>query len=387
MGCCGGMSSTSRAPRGIREETLLRVPGASVHLLDGAEGPVELARGDLAVVRIAKDGVAVATVARVGRGLGWPITRDEPVVRLDRLHYLFTLPDSTGGGGGGGALFLNYGVSFAAPDDALLASLDAFLKANACFSTPSSPAPSRSSATTTTRPAPTTTATADGYWNDFAPRMDSYNNVLAKAIAAGTGQLVRGIFMCSEAYATQVQRGADLIRPQAAGSVTKRSGGAGGGGASRTTGQPDAKPGGVNKSLKRVRKLSEMTEKMSQSLLDTVIAVTGSMAAPLLRSKQGKAFLATVPGEVILASLDAINKVMDAVEAAERRSLAATSNVVSGAVSRRYGESAGEATEDAFATAGHAVGTAWNLFKIRKAVTPSSSLPGNMVKSAVRNRK
>uniref|UniRef100_A0A0E0C7D8 Senescence domain-containing protein n=1 Tax=Oryza meridionalis TaxID=40149 RepID=A0A0E0C7D8_9ORYZ len=109
-----------------------------------------------------------------------------------------------------------------------------------------------------------------------------------------------------------------------------------------------------------------MTEKMSQSLLDTVIAVTGSMAAPLLRSKQGKAFLASVPGEVILASLDAINKVMDAVEAAERRSLAATSNVVSGAVSRRYGESAGEATEDAFATAGHA------------AVTPSSSLPGNM---------
>jgi hypothetical protein len=310
MGCCGGMSSTSRAPRGIREETLLRVPGASVHLLDGAEGPVELARGDLAVVRIAKDGVAVATVARVGRGLGWPITRDEPVVRLDRLHYLFTLPDSTGGGGGGGggALFLNYGVSFAAPDDALLASLDAFLKANACFSTPSSPAPSRSSATTTTRPAPTTTATADGYWNDFAPRMDSYNNVLAKAIAAGTGQLVRGIFMCSEAYATQVQRGADLIRPQATGSVTKRSGGAGGGGASRTTGQPDAKRGGVNKSLKRVRKLSEMTEKMSQSLLDTVIAVTGSMAAPLLRSKQGKAFLATVPGEVILASLDAISE-------------------------------------------------------------------------------
>jgi len=80
------------------------------------------------------------------------------------------------------------------------------------------------------------------------------------------------------------------------------------------------------------------------------------------------------------------DKVMDAVEAAERRSLAATSNVVAGAVSRRYGESAGEATEDAFATAGHAVGTAWNLFKIRKAVTPSSSLPGNMVKSAVRNR-
>lgn len=51
-----------------------------------------------------------------------------------------------------------------------------------------------------------------------------------------------------------------------------------------------------------------MTEQMSQSLLDTVIAVTGSLAAPLLRSKQGRAFLATVPGEVVLASLDAISE-------------------------------------------------------------------------------
>ena len=58
----------------------------------------------------------------------------------------------------------------------------------------------------------------------------------------------------------------------------------------------------------RVRKLSEMTEQMSQSLLDTVISVTGSMAAPLLRSKQGRGFLATVPGEVVLASLDAISE-------------------------------------------------------------------------------
>ncbi|KAG8077771.1 hypothetical protein GUJ93_ZPchr0007g4929 [Zizania palustris] len=322
MGCCGAMPS--RTPRGIREEMLLRVPGASVHLVAvaGSEGPVELARGDLAVVRIAKDGVAVATVARVGRDLGWPLTRDEPVVRLDRLHYLFTLPDKDGGA------FLNYGVSFAAPNDALLASLDALLKSTACFSTPSALA-SAPSGSSTSRPPMTT----DGYWNDYAPRMESYNGVLAKAIAAGTGQLVRGIFMCSDAYASQVQRGADLMRPQAAGGASNPFGGASVG--AHRSGQVDAKRGGINKSLKRVRKLSEMTEKMSQSLLDTVISVTGSMAAPLLRSKQGKAFLATVPGEVILASLDAINKVMDAVEAAERRSLAATSNVVAGAVSRR----------------------------------------------------
>ncbi|WVZ69000.1 hypothetical protein U9M48_017864 [Paspalum notatum var. saurae] len=374
MGCCGAMSTR---PRGIREETLLRVPGASVHLMAGSDGPVELARGDLALVRLTKDDVAVATAVRVGRDLGWPLARDEPVVKLDRLHYLFTLPADKDDG-----TFLNYGVSFdaAATDAAALASLDGILRSNACFSAPSSGAvvPSKSSSSSRRPPQQPAASSPDGYWNHFAPRMEGYNGVLAKAIAAGTGQLVKGIFMCSEAYASQVQRGADLFRPQAS-----RYGGAGGAGRSS---QPSTKHGAVNKSLKRVRKLSEMTEQMSQSLLDTVISVTGSMAAPLLRSKQGRALLATVPGEVILASLDAINKVMDAVEAAEKSSLAATSNVVAGAVSRRYGESAGEATQDAFATAGHAVGTAWNLFKIRKAVTPSSSLPGNMVKSAVRNR-
>ncbi|KAF7037718.1 hypothetical protein CFC21_048030 [Triticum aestivum] len=372
MGCCGGgamsSSSSSRPRGGIREETLLRVPGAAVHLVAGSEGPLELGRGELSVVRIFKDDVAVTTVVRVGRDLGWPLARDEPVVKLDRLHYLFTLPDKDGG-------LLNYGVSFA--DAALLPSFDSLLKSNSCFSTPS--APSRGS-----RPPPPASASPDAYWNDFSSKVESYNNVLAKAIGAGTGHLVKGIFMCSEAYASQVQKGANLINPQAAGGASKRFGGAGGADGSSQAGP--AKRGGVNKSLKRVRKLSEMTEKMSKTMLDTVISVTGSMAAPLLRSNQGKALLSTVPGEVVIASLDAINKVMDAVEAAERRSLAATSNVVSGAVSKRYGESAGEATGDAFATVGHTVGTAWNIFKIRKAVTPSSSLPGNMVKSAVRNR-
>jgi hypothetical protein len=188
----------SARPRGIHEETLLRVPGASVHLMAGSDGPVELARGDLAVVRLTKDDVAVATAVRVGKDLGWPLARDEPVVKLDRLHYLFTLPDKDG-------TFLNYGVSFNADaaDDSALASLDGLLRSSACFSAPSYPVvPSKSSR----RPPPPQQqpVASDGYWNEFAPRMEGYNGVLAKAIAAGTGQLVKGIFMCSEAYASQV---------------------------------------------------------------------------------------------------------------------------------------------------------------------------------------
>jgi len=50
----------------------------------------------------------------------------------------------------------------------------------------------------------------------------------------------------------------------------------------------------------------------------------------------------------------------------------------------RFGESAGEATEHVFATAGHAANTAWNVFKIRKAFTPASSATNGVLKNAAK---
>lgn len=51
-----------------------------------------------------------------------------------------------------------------------------------------------------------------------------------------------------------------------------------------------------------------MTEKMSKSLLDGVGLATGSVMGPVMRSQAGKGFLNMVPGEVLLASLDAVSK-------------------------------------------------------------------------------
>ncbi|KAJ3678953.1 hypothetical protein LUZ61_021117 [Rhynchospora tenuis] len=367
MGCCGGRSSSR--PKGMREETLVRVPGASVHLMDKAD-VVGLAKGDLTIVQITDGATNLAAIVRVGHDLGWPLTKDEPVVKLDKLHYLFTIPDKDGG-------FLNYGVSFASADPRL-ASLDMFLKEHACFSTPSTNASSSSSREKEKSP-------YEVYWKEYAPKIEGYNGVLAKAIAAGTGEIVRGIFMLSNTYTGQVQKGANMIQAQGSGS-TASNGSVNRRDNADKNNDANKRSNEINKSIKRVRKLTEMTEKMSASLLDVVVSVTGSIAAPLFQSKAGKSFLSMVPGEVLLATLDAINKVMDAVEVAEKRSISATSNAVSGAVSKRFGESAGEATEDVFATAGHAVGTAWNLLKIRKAVTPSSSMPSSMLKNAVRKK-
>jgi hypothetical protein len=57
----------------------------------------------------------------------------------------------------------------------------------------------------------------------------------------------------------------------------------------------------------------------------------------------------------------------------------------------RFGESAGEATEDALAAAGHCAGTAWNIFKVRKAINPASSVTTgvlkNTAKTAAKDRK
>lgn len=57
-----------------------------------------------------------------------------------------------------------------------------------------------------------------------------------------------------------------------------------------------------------MRKLSKMTEKLSKTMLDGVGIATGAVMAPVVKSQAGKAFLSMVPGEVLLASLDAVSK-------------------------------------------------------------------------------
>lgn len=343
-----------------REEILLQIPGATLHLMEDGETEL-LAQGEFTIVRLTYENIVLATVIKVGTDLQWPLTKDEPVVKVDELHYLFSLPSDEGD-------FLNYGVSFSGQSRGLTM-LDRFLAENSCFSAPSTSLNSSSDS-------------PGLYWRDFAPRIEDYNSVLAKAIAAGTGEILKGIFKCSNVYTKQVQKGGEVVR-----SCNEQ----GGSRASIEKSKSNKKNARKNKTevqkgMKRVRKLSKMTEKMSKSLLDGVVFATGTVAKPLFQSKPGKAFLSMVPGEVLLATLDSVEKVLDAVEAAERQAFSATSGAVTRMVTQRYGENAGEVTEDALATAGHAVGTAWNIVKIRKAINPASSLRTSALKSAVKNK-
>ncbi|KAK4344285.1 hypothetical protein RND71_037379 [Anisodus tanguticus] len=334
--------------KNIKHEVLLNIPGCKVHLMDEGE-TLELSNGVFTIFSISEGDVCVANIIKVGDELQWPLTKDEPVVKLDSLHYLFTLPIENGHP-------LSYGVTFSEKGSGNLGLLDVFLKENALLTCSSS-----------------STRKKDIDWKEFAPRIEDYNNVLAKAIAGGTGQIVKGIFKCSNAYTNQVQKGGETILIPAVGNsgstAIKRNGDA-------------TKKNAANESLKRVRKLSKMTEKMSKSMLNGLGIATGSVMGPMVRSQAGKKFLTMVPGEVLLASLDAVNKILDAAEAAEKQTLSATSGAVTRMVTNRYGENAGEATEDALATVGHCAGTAWNVFKIRKTLNPASSVSSGALNAA-----
>ncbi|XP_011007112.1 PREDICTED: uncharacterized protein LOC105112911 [Populus euphratica] len=345
-------------PKNVKQELLLQIPACTVHLMEAGEA-LELAKGDFSLVRILDENISLATIVKIGDDLQWPLTKDEPVVKLDVLHYLFSLPMKDGDP-------LSYGVAFLDEYGSSLGLLDSFLCELSCFSGAE---------------ASSARSTRNVDWKEFAPNVEYYNNFLAKAIAGGTGQIVKGIFKCSNAYTNQVHKGGEMILSRAA----EEKNGAMATEVSSNRSAGSTKKSKVNKSIRRVRKLSRMTEKLSKTMLDGVGIATGSVITPLVKSQAGKAFLSMVPGEVLLASLDAVNKIIDAAEVAERQALSATSKATTRMISDRFGDSAGEAAEDAFATAGHCVRAAWNIFKIRKAINPATSVSTGVLKNAAKN--
>ncbi|KAI3920524.1 hypothetical protein MKX01_000863 [Papaver californicum] len=248
---------------------------------------------------------------------------------------------------------LNYGVSFSQQSGNGLTDLDSFLKEHSCFSGVSS--------------------------SKLAPRIENYNAVLAKAIPSETGDNVKGIFKLSNAYTKQVQKvgamvitgATDIMKSDIETEDNKK------------TTDGTKKSVLISKGLERVKAISEMTEKRSKIVLNIVEMGTGSSAGPI-SSHAGKQILATVPGEIVLESFGAFNSFMDAAEVAEKQALSASSTAATKMVSNRFGESAGEATEDVFVIAGHAASTASNIVKIRQAIDPASSVSSTMAKNAIR---
>lgn len=168
-------------PKSLRQEVLIQIPGCRVYLMDEGKAH-ELTQGQFMIIKIVDENVSLATIIKIGNGVQWPLTKDEPVMKVDALHYLFSLPVKDGGKP------LSYGVTFHEEFFGSMALLDSYLKEHSCFSDLKLSNNKKN----------------DLDWEEFAPRVEDYNHFLAKAIAGGTGQIVKGIFMCSNAYTNQV---------------------------------------------------------------------------------------------------------------------------------------------------------------------------------------
>ncbi|KAH7422834.1 hypothetical protein KP509_12G027900 [Ceratopteris richardii] len=402
-------------------ETLLNVPSAIVHLVDDEESAL-LATGVFSLFRlVSQNGSVIAVFAKVGDYLQWPLAKDAATVKLDSNHYFFTLHVPAEGENDGcsheqdDSDVFNYGITFTSDvDQSLLAELDKYLEQYSCFSVPQvvQGAPERKAefekevkekgkgpfsslqdilfgkpnppAKPTSIPedakvnaVPSSIASpverekfieekSSAYWTALAPNVDEYSSTIAKGIAAQSGNVIRGLFWCSDATVQQLER----LGEHAKNHIKQKE-------------KPTQISPRTLRNLRRVKKLSKMSERVAKGVLAGVITVTGFASATVMKSKAGKKFIGMLPGEVALVSLDVFGRVFDAVELAGKSVLKGTKAVTCDVVAHRYGEQAAEAANESLSTAGHVFGTVWTISKIRKALDPKRKSTSNVPKRAI----
>ncbi|KAH7372874.1 hypothetical protein KP509_17G025800 [Ceratopteris richardii] len=330
------------SPAQASETLLVSIPGAVAHLVDREASP-HLATGPFSIIRLNQNGNALAIFARVGNELQWPLTRDEAAVKLDDLHYFFgvtvppevekecgalspdvaSIPDDN---------ILNYGITFSVDSDVeSLRQLDEVLKQYCYFKAPQVTTDAHEedhrkhavadgevnineiNATARLKGVP-----AEDYWTALAPNVEDYSGSLARAIASGAGHIIKGIFFCSDATISQLEKGNKFLQ----GKVKPKDG-------------PTKISPAAMRRIKRVQKISAMCEQIVGGVLSGVLKAAAFITRPLVTSKAGQKLLSLLPGQVALASLDGFGKIFDALEIAGKNVLTTTSSATTGLVSQR----------------------------------------------------
>ncbi|CDY07815.1 BnaC03g48070D [Brassica napus] len=359
-------------PPAATEEVILKISGAILHLIDKSYS-VELACGDLTIIRIVQDGNVVTVLARVADEIQWPLTKDENSVKVDESRYFFTLRPTKDFGHdpsheddeGEENEMLNYGLTVASKgQEHLLEELEKILEDYSCFTVQQV---SEEAKETGEEVLDVTQCAA--YWTTLAPNVEDYSGKTAKLIASGSGHLIKGILWCGDVTMDRLKWGNDFMKRRLSKAEKER----------------DVHPDTL-KRIKRVKKMTKMTENVANGILSGVIKVSGFFTSSVANTKVGRKFFSLLPGEIVLATLDGFNKVCDAFEVAGRNVMSTSSTVATELVDHRHGGKAAEATNEGLEAVGHAFGTAWAAFKIRKAINPKSVLkPSTLAKSAIKS--
>ncbi|XP_023733507.1 protein EARLY-RESPONSIVE TO DEHYDRATION 7, chloroplastic [Lactuca sativa] len=359
------------------EEVIVSVPGAILHLIDKNHS-VQLAMGDFSIVKLRQSDSLIAILARVGEEIQWPLARHEACVKLDQSHYFFSLraPKEKEHD----AMMLNYGLTFASKgQEKLLKEMDELLEHCSSFSVQKVEEKKGALDLTMAERMSPSDLKMDAnkeemeqicraYWTTLAPNVEDYSTKAAKLIAAGSGQLVKGILWCGDVTVDRLIKGNEILKLKI-------------GPASNTAVNPE-----LLKAIHRVNKVTKMTETVVGGLLSGVLKITGFFTSSVASSKLGKKFFKFLPGEIALATLDGFSKICDAFEVSGKNVMSTSSTVTTELVNHRYGEEAAKATNEGLDAAGHAVGAAWTVFKIRTAMNPKGVVaPSVLTKTGLKD--
>ena len=246
------------SPVEASETILVNIPDAIAHLID-RDNSLLLSTGDFTLVRLTQGGNGIAVFARVGKGLQWPLTKDQSSVKLDPLHYFFSIlvppeveaacrtssAEEESGNRVPGKVskeefknelseeVLHYGITFRpSSDTSSLALLDDMLIQYSHFSAPHVTVGNGEISVESIgdeggeekgrekkkeqdlgeklslgfRGYPLEDGSAE-YWTLLAPNVEDYSSGIARAIASGAGHVIRGIFWCSDATVAQLEKG------------------------------------------------------------------------------------------------------------------------------------------------------------------------------------
>nr|GEU58300.1 hypothetical protein [Tanacetum cinerariifolium] len=315
-----------------------------IHLID-KQHSIELASGDLEIIRLRQGSAVVAVLARVADVIQWPLAKDEPAVKLDQTHYFFTLrlPDDPTHHGHPEDNVLNYGLTVpgrAGNEGRVMEEFDKVLEEYSAFSVKEVTEGVRGIEESSKGNAE---VKAEAYWTTLAPNVEEYSGSVARLIAGGSGQLIKGILWCGDVTSDRLKWGNEFLKKRTKGG-----------------GKSDVSPQAL-KRARRAKRLTKMSERVATGILSGAVKVSGVITGSLVNSKAGKKFFNLLPGEIILASLDGFSK---------------------------HGEEAAKVTKESMNAAGHAIGTAWAVFKIRKALNPKSAIkPTTLVKAAASQSK
>ncbi|XP_078161099.1 senescence/dehydration-associated protein At3g51250-like [Carex rostrata] len=341
-------------------QVLLQIPGGILHLIN-ANHSIELASGELTIVRLLQGDNQLAVLASVGPDVQWPLTPDGAAVKLDASCYFFTIriPPSDAEAGGPSEM-LNYGLTLASKgQETLLNQLDEILQAYCII-------PVQKAVVTETAEVLNNCALksmleriiaaepekvvlekkAAAYWTTRAPNVDYYSGSVRKAIASG--EEVKGILWCGDVTAERLKRGNEYFIRRMIVSESKA----------------EVSPETL-KRIERVKRVTKISEEVATGILSGVVMISGYVTGSIANPITGRKISSLLPGDIVLASLKGFGKICDA--------LSPSSTATIGLVPHRYGGKAAQATNEGLDVAGHEIGVAWAVFKIRRELAKTAA--------------